>query len=130
YNLGNAYYRKNQLAPAILNYEKALLRDPGNENINHNLELARTQITDKVENIPDFFLNQWINRMINLFSSDLWAMISMVSFLAFLVFFSAYLYSQRMGLKKNRILDWFSGTGTFRSLLCFCLPAEERGDKQ
>ena len=29
YNLGNAYYKENKIAPAILNYERALLLDPG-----------------------------------------------------------------------------------------------------
>jgi len=28
YNLGNAYYKENKIAPAILNYERALLLDP------------------------------------------------------------------------------------------------------
>ena len=101
YNLGNAYYKTNQLAPAILNYERARVRDPGNEDIQHNLELARSQITDRIENIPDFFITRWINQWINLFSSDIWAIISMVAFIAFLALFSVYLYSMRMGLKKS-----------------------------
>lgn len=101
YNLGNAYYKGHQLAPAILNYERARLRDPGNEDIQYNLELARSQITDKIENIPDFFITQWINQLIDLFSSDIWASISMITFIAFLVLFSVYLYSQRIGLKKT-----------------------------
>ena len=29
YNLGNAYYKNGQIAPAILNYERALLLQPG-----------------------------------------------------------------------------------------------------
>lgn len=101
YNLGNAYYKSNQLAPAILNYERARVRDPGNEDIQHNLELARSQITDSIENIPDFFITRWINQLINLFPSDIWAIISMVAFIAFLALFSVYLYSMRMGLKKS-----------------------------
>ena len=38
YNLGNAYYKTHQLAPAILNYERALLRNPSNEDIQYNLD--------------------------------------------------------------------------------------------
>ncbi|MCF8336061.1 MAG: tetratricopeptide repeat protein [Bacteroidales bacterium] len=101
YNLGNAYYKAHQLAPAILNYERARLRDPNNEDIQYNLQLARSQITDKIERIPEFFITRWINQLINLFSSDLWAMISMITFIAFLALFSVYLYSQRRGVKKS-----------------------------
>lgn len=100
YNLGNAYYKANQLAPAILNYERARLREPGNEDIKYNLQLARSQITDKIENIPEFFITRWIRQLIDVFPSDIWAIISMLTFVAFLALFSVYLYGQRMGLKK------------------------------
>ncbi len=101
YNLANAYYKSNQLAPAILNYERARLRDPGNEDIRHNLKLARQQITDRIEKIPEFFLTRWFRQFINLFSSDQWAYISMATFLAFLLLFSLYLYAGRLALKKG-----------------------------
>ena len=42
YNLGNAYYKENKIAPAILNYERALLLDPGDGDIRFNLQLARS----------------------------------------------------------------------------------------
>ncbi|MDC3220218.1 tetratricopeptide repeat protein [Flavobacteriales bacterium] len=49
YNSANAYYRLNRYADAVLNYEKALLFDPGNEDAVFNLELANSFIKDKVE---------------------------------------------------------------------------------
>jgi len=101
YNLGNAYYKDNQLAPAILNYERARLRAPGNEDIQYNLELARQQITDRSEQIPEFFLARWARQFMNLLSSDQWAVISMVAFILFLILFSLYLYTRRIGLKKS-----------------------------
>jgi len=106
YNLGNAYYKTNQLAPAILNYERARLRDPGNEDIQYNLELARKQVTDRIEEIPDFFLTRWFRQFINLFSSDQWSVISMIAFMAFLAWLSVYLYSRRLSLKKTAF--WIS----------------------
>ena len=39
YNLGNAYYKHNEFAKAILNYERALLLNPGNEDARFNLSL-------------------------------------------------------------------------------------------
>ena len=112
YNLGNAYYKANQLAPAILNYERARLREPGDKDIQYNLQLARSQITDKTENIPDFFITRWITKLIDFSSSDIWAKISMLTFIAFLLLFSVYLYSRRMGLKK---------TGFWVGLLAFVI---------
>ena len=47
YNLGNAYYKENKIAPAILNYERALLLDPGDGDIRFNLQLARQKSVDK-----------------------------------------------------------------------------------
>ncbi|GJM34088.1 MAG: hypothetical protein DHS20C18_30890 [Saprospiraceae bacterium] len=59
YNLGNAYYRMEKLGPAILHFEKASLMTPGDEDIQHNLEVARKQLTDKLEVVPEFFLTRW-----------------------------------------------------------------------
>ena len=39
YNLGNAYYRLNDLPRAILNYERALRMEPANGDASYNLEL-------------------------------------------------------------------------------------------
>jgi len=49
YNLGNAYYRINKIAPAILNYERALRLDPSNLDIQHNLKLAKAKTVDKMK---------------------------------------------------------------------------------
>ena len=36
YNLGNAHYKLHHIAPAIYNYEKALLLDPSDEEVQTN----------------------------------------------------------------------------------------------
>ncbi|MEN0003819.1 MAG: tetratricopeptide repeat protein [Bacteroidota bacterium] len=59
YNLGNAYYRNNQYGKAILYYERALLLDPTDADIRHNLQLAEAQKTDEIAVIPTFFLSRW-----------------------------------------------------------------------
>lgn len=48
YNLGNAKYKQGEIAPAILNYERALKLDPNNEDILFNLEMAKLQTKDKI----------------------------------------------------------------------------------
>lgn len=56
YNLGNACYREGNIALAILNYERALRRMPADEDLLHNLEVARLQAVDRIEPIPRLFL--------------------------------------------------------------------------
>src|ERR1700761_9587590 len=41
YNLGNAYFRQDDFGRAILNYERALVLDPGHAEARANLQLAR-----------------------------------------------------------------------------------------
>lgn len=101
YNLGNAYYKSHNIASAILNYERARQLAPNNEDIQYNLELARKQTTDKIEQIPEFFLVRWGQQFVDFFSSNVWALISLISFIAFLVLFAIYLYSGKLGVKKT-----------------------------
>jgi tetratricopeptide (TPR) repeat protein len=61
YNLGNAYYRTDKIALAILNYEKARLLSPGDDNINMNLRLANIRTTDKVPESNDFIMEFYHN---------------------------------------------------------------------
>lgn len=48
YNLGNAYFRLNELGWAILNYERARLLMPRDADLNFNLRYARDQMQDAV----------------------------------------------------------------------------------
>jgi tetratricopeptide (TPR) repeat protein len=49
YNLANACFKLGKLGPAILYYERALRLDPTDQDARDNLELARGQIRDRVE---------------------------------------------------------------------------------
>ena len=48
YNLGNAYYRSDNLTQAILAYERASLLSPGDDDIRFNLQFARSKTIDKI----------------------------------------------------------------------------------
>ena len=61
YNLGNSYYKADDIAKAILNYERALLLQPGNADIRANLEIARSKTIDKVVSVPDIFFVAWVD---------------------------------------------------------------------
>ncbi len=99
-NTGNSYYKKNIVARAILNYEKALMLAPNDIDIKYNLELANRLVIDKIEVLPVFFITGWIKSIRNLFSSDIWAIVSLSAFIIALFFISIFLYSRNFSLKK------------------------------
>lgn len=100
YNLGNSYYRNKDIAHSILNYERAHLLEPGDDDIIFNLEMARNQTVDKVEKINKFFLTDWIIATRNLLNADGWARGAVIFFLLTLVLSLFYLFGQKMIYRK------------------------------
>jgi len=84
YNLGNAYFRDNEIAKALLYYEKALLLKPGDKDIRHNIEYANTKIEDKIAVTDTFFLSSWFQGAQNLMASNSWAWFAVVCFILFI----------------------------------------------
>ena len=54
YNLGNSYFRQNQIGQSIWAYNKALKMDPRNEDLIKNLSIAEAKIKDRII-LPDEF---------------------------------------------------------------------------
>lgn len=100
YNLGNSYYKAGEIARAILNYERALLLQPGNGDIRANLEIARSKTIDKVEPVPEIFFVSWTKSLINSMSVDSWAVCGIVCFLLLIVSLYFFIFSKQTGLKK------------------------------
>lgn len=99
YNIGNAYFKLNNIPGAILFYERASLLKPADEDINYNLQIARTLSVDRFDEIPELFFVRWYNFMALLLSSNLWARISISSFILFLLLLSLYFYTSKYKLK-------------------------------
>ena len=59
YNLGNCYYKLGENTQAILNYERALLLDPGDAMARYNLGMAQQAIVDNIDVLPELFLVRW-----------------------------------------------------------------------
>lgn len=106
YNMGNTYYKMKDYPHAILYYEKALKLDPGDEDIRTNLEIANLAVVDKINVIPQSFLQRWWHSMSALFSADGWAWVSVALFAVLLLCLFAFLMSRRTGLRK---LGFFAG---------------------
>jgi tetratricopeptide (TPR) repeat protein len=95
YNIGNAYFKLNNIPYAILFYERAYLLKPEDENINYNLQITRTMIVDRFQEIPELFFVKWYNFVSLFLSTNTWAKISITSFVLFLLLLSLYIYSRR-----------------------------------
>ncbi len=52
YNLGNAYFLRNDLGRAILHYRRGLQLEPGNSRLQANLRYARSQRLDQIDTSP------------------------------------------------------------------------------
>jgi tetratricopeptide (TPR) repeat protein len=95
YNIGNAYFKLNNIPDAILYYERAYLLNPADEDINYNLQIARTFIVDRFQEIPELFFVRWYNVVSLFLSTNSWAKISIGSFILCLLLLSLYIYSSR-----------------------------------
>lgn len=73
FNIGNACFREDDIAHAVLNYERALRLDPSHSDARFNLEFTRTLLQDKIESVPEFFLSVWMRSLSRLVPSDVWA---------------------------------------------------------
>lgn len=99
YNMGNAYFKLNNIPQAILFYERAYLLKPADEDINYNLQIARTLIVDRFQEIPELFFVKWYNFVSLFLSSNRWARISITTFILSLLFLSLYIYSSKYSRK-------------------------------
>ena len=77
YNLGNAYYKLGRIAPAILNYERALVMNPGDGDTRFNLEMARQRTADRIEPADGFFGRAY-RSVQHLLSVDGWAAVGLI----------------------------------------------------
>lgn len=114
YNLGNSYFKLHDYAHAILWYERAKRLDPSSEDIDFNLNVANTKISDKIEPLPEMFYKRWFSSIIQLLSVDSWAKLSIVFLIAGLGGFVLFLVSRVLILRKTGF--WFGAV-----LIAFCL---------
>lgn len=100
YNLGNAYYKADNIAKAILAYERALLLNPGDEDIAFNLELARSKTVDKVSPIRKLFIINWVESMINMADMQTWCISGIIFFIILLMLALVFLFGKSIIIRK------------------------------
>ena len=100
YNLGNAYYRTDNVTRAVINYERAHLLAPGDKDINHNLEVARSKTIDNIQPGEKIFFKVWFEDIKTSMGIDTWATLSLISLVVALILFLVYLFVKQMTVRK------------------------------
>lgn len=100
YNMANAHYKLNNVAPSIFYYEKALQLKPNDQEIKNNLSYAQNMTIDAIDVQADVGFSKLIKSLINYFSFDTWAKLSVVFMLLFIMLFLAYYFSYNTVKKR------------------------------
>ena len=100
YNLGNAYYRMDNITKAVLNYERALLLSPGDKDIRFNLQMARSKTIDKITPESEMFFVTWYRSLVNMQSVDAWARLALIALVVAIILALAYLFADAVWLRK------------------------------
>ncbi len=108
YNLGNAHYRLGKVGYAILYFEKALKLSPNDEDVKHNLALAKLNLQDKVDTLPPFFIFNLWEGLLASFSVTGWTIIVYIVFILFLIVTVSYFFSRNVTEQR---ISFFSGAG-------------------
>jgi len=74
YNLGNAYYRTNEIGEAILHYERTLRLNPGDKDVQHNLRIARQAVAGGAVNVLEF--RAW-KRVVHALTANGWSVLGL-----------------------------------------------------
>ena len=101
YNMGNAHYRNGDLAESIIAYERALKLDPSNKDARFNLEFVNSQVQDKIETVPEFFLRTWFRSIRRVLSANMWAVVFLLLFAAALGMALLFLLGSTLGVRKT-----------------------------
>ena len=101
YNLGNAYYRSNEIGKAILNYERAQRIDPTDEAIKANLKFAQEHIKDEVLEQHEIFFVEWFYALTSLFGVNTWATIAVSAFMLLLAGVVVFLLVRNRGVRST-----------------------------
>ena len=126
FNLGNSYYKSNDLGLAILNYERAKKLAQNDDDILTNLKLANQKIEDRIEAAPELFLTEWKNGIVDLMNERSWSWLCIFMLCISLILIGVFILSPNSGSKK---MGFFGGViSAILTILIFFI-AQQKYDK-
>ncbi|QBA65250.1 tetratricopeptide repeat protein [Muriicola soli] len=100
FNLGNAYYKLNEIGPSIYYYEKALLLDPNDNEIRNNLAYAQQMTIDDIEPMPQTAISRIVSRVMNILTFDQWSYTAIGFMILFVLLYLAFYFSRYSDKKR------------------------------
>jgi tetratricopeptide (TPR) repeat protein len=107
FNLGNCYYKLHQIAPAIYNYEKALVLNPTDNDVLNNIKFAQKQTIDEIKVVPKVGFAKLLRDFTGIYPFETWAWITIGFAFMFLLFFMGYYFYQTVVIKRIFFLGMF-----------------------
>lgn len=128
YNLGNAYYKSNEIGPSIYYFEKALQLSPNDEDILNNLAFAKNMTIDAIEPLPKTQVSKFISGITGAFTYNEWAWIAVIC--SFLCVISFLLYQFSYQTLKKRIYFLISFIALFFIIGTVAIAYQQYGKAQ
>jgi tetratricopeptide (TPR) repeat protein len=100
FNLANAHYKLNHIAPSIFYYEKALKLAPEDQDIKNNLAFAKNMTIDAIDTIPDAGFSKIIKKITDIMSFDDWAKVAVGSVIIFVLLILLYYFTYSTNKKR------------------------------
>jgi tetratricopeptide (TPR) repeat protein len=100
FNLANSYFKLHKVALSIYYYEKALVLDPEDAEVQNNLKFAQKLTVDEVKIEAQVGFSKWMRDFTAIYDYNTWAWISIGFGFLFLGFFMVYYFSPATLLKR------------------------------
>lgn len=100
FNLANAHYKLNHIAPSIFYYEKALMLSPNDSDIKNNLSFARNMTIDAIDHIPEVGISNQIDMLAKKLSFDDWAKITVILTVLFVILVISFYFTKSTAKKR------------------------------
>ncbi|MFS4468908.1 tetratricopeptide repeat protein [Maribacter sp. 2210JD10-5] len=107
FNLGNCHYKLNQIAPSIYYYEKALLLNPSDKEIQNNLGYAQNMTLDAIEKMPETGFSKFYKSITGKLFYDDWAYLSVGFLFLFVLLYIIFYYANYSTRKRWAFISSF-----------------------
>lgn len=123
FNLGNAYYKMDSIAPSIYYYEKALLLDPNDGEIKNNLGYAKNMTLDAIVPAPQTGLGRIFDRITGFLSFEQWGRTAIGFMVLFVLLYLVFYFASYASHKRVAFISSF--IFLFMAILALSLAYQE-----
>ena len=90
FNLGNCHYKLDEIGPSIYYYEKALLLQPNDREIENNLSFAKNMRLDAIDEMPKTAMARMHDSIVLFLTPDQWGYLAVFAIVLFVLGFIIY----------------------------------------